>query len=156
MEIEKKDIEEIGEAIEALGKMLETELQNLNLRLEKLEDLVSEPLEINEIDEKEEVKEEKKIPKPDYYDLKKDTNEIREFLESFDVRLARVEQKTVELLRQFEEENISSMKNDLFIIRKELEFIRSDTKELLDKKEELDKKIQDLEKRIEGSKEELA
>jgi hypothetical protein len=155
MEIKKDDIEEIGEAVEALGKMLETELKNLNLRLEKLEGLLSEPFEVKEIEEVE-LKEERKIPKPDYYELKKDTNEIREFLESFDVRLARVEQKTVELLREFEEENISSMKNDLFIIRKELEFIREDTKEILDKKEELDKKIQDLEKKIEGSKEELA
>lgn len=154
MEIEKEDIEEIGEAVEALGKMLEAELQNINLRLEKLEDLFSEPFEVKEIEE--EVKEEKKIPRPDYYELKKDTSEIREFLESFDVRLARVEQKTVELLRQFEEENISSMKNDLFIIRKELEFIRENTKELIDKKEELDKKIKDIEKRIEGTKEELA
>ena len=155
MDIEKKDIEEIGEAVEALGKMLETELQNLNLRLEKLEDLLSEPFEVKEIEEVE-LKEEQKIPKPDFYELKKDTNEIREFLESFDVRLARVEQKTVELLREFEEENISSMKNDLFIIRKELEFIREDTKEILDKKEELNKKIQELEKKIEGSKEDLA
>jgi hypothetical protein len=151
MEIEKEDIEEIGEAIEALGKMVETELQDMNLRLEKLENLLSEPIEVEE-EKEEETKEEPKIPKPDYYELKKDTNEIREFLESFDVRLARVEQKTIELLREFQEENISSMKNDLFLIRKELEFIRSDTKELLDKKEKLDKKIQDLEKKIEGSK----
>lgn len=154
MEIEKEDIEEIGEAIEALGKMVEAELQEINLRLKKLEHLASEPAVVEE--EEEEEKEKQTIPRPDYYELKKDTNEIREFLESFDVRLARVEQKAVELLREFQEENISSMKNDLFLIRKDLEFIRSDTKELLDKKEELDKKIQDLEKRIEGSKGELA
>lgn len=152
MEIEKEDIEEIGDAIEALGKMVETELQSISIRLEKLESLFSESVVVEE----DEAKETQRIPKPDYYELKKDTNEIREFLESFDVRLARVEQKTIELLREFQEENISSMKNDLFLIRKELEFLRNDTRELMDKKEELDKKIQDIEKRMEGSKGELA
>ena len=151
MDIEKEDIEEIGEAVEALGKMVEAELQNINLRLEKLERAMSQPV----IVEEEEVEEKERIPRPDFYELKKDTNEIREFLESFDVRLARVEQKTVELLREFQEEEISAMKNDLFLIRKELEFIRGDTRELLDKKEELDKKIQDPGKKTEGSKEEL-
>lgn len=148
MDIEKEDIEEIGEAIEALGKMVEAELQEINLRLKKLENLASEPVVVEE----EEEEQKQKIPRPDYYELKKDSNEIREFLESFDVRLARVEQKTVEILREFQEQDISSMKNDLFLIRKDLEFMRSDTKELLDKKEELDKKIEDLEKPIEGSK----
>lgn len=152
MDIEKEDIEEIGEAIEALGKMMENELQRINLRLEKLENLFSESVVVDE----DEAKETQRIPRPDYYELKKDTNEIREFLESFDVRLARVEQKTVEILREFQEEDISSIKNDLFLIRKELEFLRDGTRELLNKKEELDKKIKELEQRIEGSKEELA
>jgi hypothetical protein len=147
MEIEKEDIEEIGEAIEALGKMMEAELQEINLRLKKLENLASEPVVVEE----EEEEEKQKIPRPDYYELKKDTSEIREFLESFDVRLARVEQKTVEILREFQEHDISSMKNDLFLIRKDLEFIRNDTKELLDKKEELDKKIEHLEQKLKRS-----
>jgi len=152
MDIEKEDIEEIGEAIEALGKMMESELQRISLRLEKLENLLSE----SAVVEEDETKEKQSIPRPDYYELKKDTNEIREFLESFDVRLARVEQKSVEILREFQEEDISSIKNDLFLIRKELEFLRDGTRELLDKKEELDKKIKELEQRIKGSKEELA
>lgn len=152
MEIEKEDIEEIGEAIDALGKMMETELQSISIRLEKLESLFSESILVEE----DEPKEKQKIPRPDFYELKKDTNEIREFLESFDVRLARVEQKTIELLREFQEQDISSIKNDLFLIRKELEFLRDGNRELLDHKEELDKRIKDVEQRIEGSKGKLA
>ncbi len=152
MEIEKEDIEEIGEAIDALGKMMETELQSIIIRLEKLESLFSESILVEE----DEPKEKQKIPRPDFYELKKDTNEIREFLESFDVRLARVEQKTIELLREFQEQDLSLIKNDLFLIRKELEFLRDGTRELLDHKEELDKRIKDVEQRIEGSKGELA
>jgi len=148
MEIEKEDIEEIGEAIEALGKMVEAELQEMNLRLKKLENLISEPI---VVEEEEGAEERPKIPRPDFWELKKDTNEIREFLESFDVRLARVEQKAVELLREFQEQDISSMKNDLFLIRKDLEFIRNDTKELLDKKEELDEKIEHLKQKLKRS-----
>ena len=148
MEIEKEDIEEIGEAIEALGKMVEAELQEMNLRLKKLENLISEPV---VVEEEEEAEERPKILRPDFWELKKDTNEIREFLESFDVRLARVEQKAVELLREFQEQDISSMKNDLFLIRKDLEFIRNDTKELLDKKEELDEKIEHLKQKLKRS-----
>ena len=143
---------DIGEAIDALGKMMETELQSINIRLDKLESLFSESIVVEE----DEPKEKQKIPRPDFYELKKDTNEIREFLESFDVRLARVEQKTIELLREFQEQDISSIKNDLFLIRKELEFLRDGTRELLDHKEELDKKIKEVEQRIEGSKGELA
>jgi len=55
-------------------------------------------------------------------------------LESFDMRLARIEQKVIDIQRETQEGGISELKNDLFLMQKELEFIRNDTKEILERK----------------------
>jgi chromosome segregation ATPase len=143
MALEKEDIDALGEALEAIGNLFENEFAKLNQRLTLLEKYLStkEP--------------DGKVYKQEFYELKKDTQEIREFLESFDVRMARIEQKVIDIQREAQEGGISEIKNDLFLIQKELEFIRNDTKEILESKEFLDKKMKELDerlRRLEGEK----
>jgi chromosome segregation ATPase len=143
MSVEKEDIDALGEALEAIGNLLENEFTKFNQRLTWLEKFLTEK------------EPEGKVYKQEFYELKKDMQEIREFLESFDVRMARIEQKVIDIQREAQEGGISEIKNDIFLIQKELEFIRTDTRELLEKKEFLDKKMKDLDerlRRLEGEK----
>lgn len=143
MSVEKEDIDALGEALEAIGNLLEDEFTKLNQRLTWLEKFLTEK------------EPEGKVYKQEFYELKKDMQEIREFLESFDVRMARIEQKVIDIQREAQEGGISEIKNDIFLIQKELEFIRTDTREILEKKEFLDKKMKDLDerlRRLEGEK----
>jgi len=143
MSVEKEDIDALGEALEAIGNLLEDEFIKLNQRLTWLEKFLTEK------------EPEGKVYKQEFYELKKDMQEIREFLESFDVRMARIEQKVIDIQREAQEGGISEIKNDIFLIQKELEFIRTDTREILEKKEFLDKKMKELEermRRLEGGK----
>ena len=128
MSVEKEDIDALGEALEAIGNLLEDEFTKLNQRLTWLEKFLTEK------------EPEGKVYKQEFYELKKDMQEIREFLESFDVRMARIEQKVIDIQREAQEGGISEIKNDIFLIQKELEFIRNDTKEILESKEFLYKK----------------
>ena len=143
MSVEKEDIDALGEALEAIGNLLEDEFTKLNQRLTWLEKFLTEK------------EPEGKVYKQEFYELKKDMQEIREFLESFDVRMARIEQKVIDIQREAQEGGISEINNDIFLIQKELEFIRTDTREILEKKEFLDKKMKDLDerlRRLEGEK----
>lgn len=107
MDIEKEDLEEIGEAIEELGNLLDEELEDISLKLSNIEEFLSE----KESDDKKYKKE--------FYDLKKDTTEIKEFLESFDLRLTGLEKKLAEMHIGVQE--------DIEKIKKGLELLRSDT-----------------------------
>jgi chromosome segregation ATPase len=143
MSVEKEDIDALGEALEAIGNLLENEFTKFNQRLTWLEKFLTEK------------EPEGKVYKQEFYELKKDMQEIREFLESFDVRMARIEQKVIDIQREAQEGGVSEIKNDIFLIQKELEFIRTDTREILEKKELLDKKMKDLDerlRRLEGGK----
>ena len=122
MSVEKEDIDALGEALEAIGTLIENEFQRLNQRLDWLEKALAEQ------------EPESKVYKQEVFELKKDTQEIRELLESFDMRLARIEQKVIDIQRETQEGGISELKNDLFLMQKELEFIRNDTKEILERK----------------------
>jgi chromosome segregation ATPase len=153
MEIEKhefsvlrKDIEEVGEAVETLGVMMETELQKINLQLNQLAKSISD------------IRSQEKDFKEEIYELRSQISagsighEIKEFFEEFEAVVSRTESRISELQRIFkdDEDHTAGIKNDLLIIKRDLQFVRSDLKEILDRREYLDKKLKDFENRIDG------
>jgi chromosome segregation ATPase len=138
MPIEKKDIEEVGEAVEALGVMVERELHRINLHLDQLTKSLSE------------VVGQEKNSKEEISELKNQIQETREFLEAFQATVSRTESRITELQRvlQDEEDPAAQIRNDLLIIKRDLQFVRSDLKEILDHREHLDEKIRDFDDRI--------
>jgi chromosome segregation ATPase len=138
MQIEKKDVEEVGEAVEALGVMVERELHGINLRLNQLAKSLSEVLG-QERGSKEEISE-----------LRDQIQETREFLEAFQATVSRTESRIAELQRvlQDEEDPAAQIRNDLLAIKRDLQFVRSDLKEVLDHREHLDQKIKGFDNRI--------
>ena len=140
MPIEKKDIEEVGEAVEALGVMVERELHRINLHLDQLTKSLSE------------VVGQEKNSKEEISELKNQIQETREFLEAFQATVSRTESRINELQRilQDEEDPAAQIRNDLLIIKRDLQFVRSDLKEILDSREYMDKKLKDSQDRIDG------
>ncbi len=138
MPIEKKDIEEVGEAVEALGVMVERELHRVNLHLGQLTKSISD------------VVGEEKSSKEEILEVKNQIQETREFLEAFQATVSRTESRINELQRilQDEEDPAAQIRNDLLIIKRDLQFVRSDLKEILDHREHLDEKIRDFDNRI--------
>ncbi|KPL02375.1 MAG: hypothetical protein AMJ90_06000 [candidate division Zixibacteria bacterium SM23_73_2] len=106
MDIEEDDLEEIGEAIEELGGLLEEGLEDITRTLSNIEEFL----------EKKQLEDKKQ--KEEFFDLKKETIDIKELLESFDLRLAGLEKKATELFIGFQEE--------IEKIKKQLESLRSD------------------------------
>ena len=138
MPIEKKDVEEVGEAVEALGVMVERELHRINLHLDQLTKSLSE------------VVGQEKNSKEEISELKNQIQETREFLEAFQATVSRTESRINELQRilQDEEDPAAQIRNDLLIIKRDLQFVRSDLKEILDHREHLDEKFRDFDNRI--------
>ena len=138
MPIEKKDVEEVGEAVEALGVMVERELHRINLHLNQLAKSISD------------VTGQEKNSKEEISELKNQIQETREFLEAFQATVSRTESRINELQRilQDEEDPAAQIRNDLLIIKRDLQFVRSDLKEILDHREHLDEKIRDFDNRI--------
>ena len=138
MPIEKKDVEEVGEAVEALGVMVERELHRINLHLNQLAKSISD------------VTGQEKNSKEEISELKNQIQETREFLEGFQSTVSRTESRITELQRilQDEEDPAAQIRNDLLIIKRDLQFVRSDLKEILDHREHLDEKIRDFDNRI--------
>jgi chromosome segregation ATPase len=157
MEIEKhefcvlrKDIEEVGEAVETLGVMMETQLQKINLQLNQLNKFISD------------LRSQEKNFKEEIYELRNQIStgaigqEIKEFFEEFEAVVSRTESRISELQRIFkdDEDHTAGIKNDLLIIKRDLQFVRSDLKEILGHREYLDKRLKDFENRIDGSEKE--
>ncbi len=146
----RKDIEEVGEAVEALGVMMEAELQKINLQLNQLNKSVSDL-----------ISQEKNF-KEEIYELRSQISagsigqETKELLEEFEATVSRTESRISELQRIFKDDegHTAGIKNDLLIIKRDLQFVRSDLKEILDRREYLDKKLKDFENRIDGLEEE--
>ncbi|MCK4386170.1 MAG: hypothetical protein KAW52_07900 [candidate division Zixibacteria bacterium] len=159
MELEKrefsvlrKDIEEVGEAVEALGVMIQAELQKISLQLNQLSKSISD-LRSQDENFKEEIYElRSQIPTESI------GGEIKELLEEFEATVSRTESRISQLQRilsagsegEDEEDPTAQIKNDLLIIKRDLQFVRSDLKEILDRREYLDKKLKDFENRIDG------
>ncbi len=138
MQIEKKDIEEVGEAVEALGVVVERELNRINLQLNQLAKSLSD------------VVCQEKSSKEEILELKNQIQETREFLEAFQAAVSHTESRIAELQRmlQDEEDPAAQIRGDLLIIKRDLQFVRSDLKEISNHREHLDKKIKDFENRI--------
>jgi chromosome segregation ATPase len=138
MQIEKKDIEEVGEAVEALGVVVERELHRINLHLNQLAKSMSD------------VVGQEKNSKEEILELKNQIQETREFLEAFQATVSRTESRIAELQRILhdEEDPAAQIRADLLIIKRDLQLVRSDLKEILNHKENLDKKTRDFENRI--------
>jgi len=142
----RKDVEEVGEAVETLGVMMETELQKINLQLNQLNKSISD------------IRNQEKSFEEEISELKNQIStgsigqEIKEFFEEFEATVSRTESRISELQRIFkdEEDHTAGIKNDLLIIKRDLQFVRSDLKEILDHREYLDKKLKDFENRIDG------
>lgn len=146
MQIEKKDIEEVGEAVEALGVMMETELQKISLHLNQLAKSISD------------IRSQEKSFKEEISELKNQIStgsigqETKELLEEFEATLSRTESRIGELQRAFQDDEdlTAGIRNDLLIIKRDLQFVRSNLKEILDHREYLDEKLKDFENRIDG------
>ena len=131
MSIDKGDIEEIGEAIEQLGEMIEKNLARINQKLEKLGQSAGG---------------QDKGIKQELYEIKGEASEIKEFLESYDARLSRIEIRLGQLLKEKEEaptdfEKLNGLKGIVFSLRE-------DAKEILEHGEYVDGKIKEFENRI--------
>jgi len=131
MSIDKGDVEEIGQAIEQLGEMIETNLARINQKLEKLGQSGGS---------------QDKGIKQELYEIREEASEIREFLESYDARLSRIEIRLGQLLKEKEEmptdvEKLNELKGLVFSLRE-------DAKEILGHGEFVDGKIREFENRI--------
>lgn len=152
MQIQKKDIEEVGEAVEALGVMMEAELRKINLKLNHLSKSIFD-LRSQEKNSKEEISQLR-----NQISAGSMGQETRELLEKFGATVSRTESRISELQRIFsagsigedEEDHTAEIKNDLLIIKRDLQFLRSDLKEISDHREYLDKKLKDFENKIDG------
>jgi hypothetical protein len=88
MVIEKEDLEAIGEAIENLGQMTENNLQHLSLSLDEVKKFWQnwEGWQKSFIEE--------------FFDLKKETAEIRELLENLDLKVSQLEARILNRLKE--------------------------------------------------------
>lgn len=140
MELERRYIEEVGEAVEALGIMLERELGLINQRLEVLYRSVVES------------KEEEKDFGEKIQEIKEEMIKNQKLLQGLENTLSRTVSRLSDLPKDIplEEEFTEELKNDLVAIKRELQFTRSDLKELLKRQEDLEKGIKEHSKKEEG------
>jgi chromosome segregation ATPase len=140
MELEKRYIEEVGEAVEALGIMLERELGLINQRMEVLYRWLAES------------KEEEKDFGERIQEIKEEMVKNQKLLQGLENKLSRTVSGLSDLPKDIplEEEFTEEIKNDLVAIKRELQFARSDLKELLEKQEDLEKSIKEHSKKGEG------
>lgn len=129
MTLERRDIEEVGEAVEALGIMLEEELAKLNERLGELHVFVTQ------------IKEDGQSSKQKMLELKEEMTKAYEVIKGLENIISRTESRWIDLQKNIsDEEDLSEeIKNDLLIIKRDLQLVRSDLKELLEQKRNLEK-----------------
>ncbi len=142
MALERRYIEEVGEAVEALGIMLERELVAIKQGLAELYQSLAQ------------IQDEEKNLSQEVQKLKDETKTREGFLRGLENIMSRTESRLADLQKDYsdEEDLAGEIKNDLLVIKRELQFVRSDLKELLkqrgnvaDKrsKDEKEKKAQD-------------
>jgi chromosome segregation ATPase len=121
MVLERSDIEEVGEAVEALGNMVEEELQAINERLGQLHQSIAQT--------KEEV----------LLKLKAEMMKTQETVKGVEIVISRTEAKLADLQEgaSEEEDYDEELKNDLLIIKKELQSVRSELKEFIERQNHL-------------------
>ncbi|KPL00641.1 MAG: hypothetical protein AMJ91_03840 [candidate division Zixibacteria bacterium SM23_73_3] len=129
MELQRRYIEEVGEAVEALGIMLEKELRAIKQGLAELYQFIAQ------------IKDEEKNLSQAMQELKEEMMGTQKLLQGFETIISRTESKFTDLQKDLSEEDFSAeIKNDLLIIKRDLQFARSDLKELLSRQEDLEKK----------------
>jgi uncharacterized coiled-coil DUF342 family protein len=127
MEQGRKYIEEVGEAVENLGIMLEKELGRINQGLVELYRLVAK------------IKEEGADLSEKFQVFKVQMDEAKKLLQGFENKLSKLEFKLAGTQKDPEEENnLEEIRVDLLAIKGELQHARSDLKELLKRQEDLE------------------
>jgi len=142
VELQRRYIEEVGEAVEALGIMLEKELRAIKQGLAELCQFVAR------------IRDEEKSLTQTVQELKEGMIGTQKFLHGLETVISRTESKLIDLQKDLssEEDFAGEIRNDLLIIKRDLQFTRSDLKELLKRQEDLDRKSEGFEEREEGLK----
>jgi septation ring formation regulator EzrA len=141
MALERRYIEEVGEAVEALGIMLERELGRITQGLAELYRMVTL------------TQDQEKTISQKMDDLKDDMLRTQKHLGEFETMISRVESRLLDLQKDLsdEEDDAADIKNDLLVIKKDLQFARSDIKELLKRQDDLEKGLMHPQERDEGN-----
>jgi len=129
MVLQRMDIEEVGEAVEALGIMLEKELLAINQRLAELYRFVAQ-MKVEERNFSQEVQK-----------LKDEMMSTQKLLQGFETIISRTESRLLDLQKDTsdEEDFAGEIKNDLLTIKRDLQFTRSDLRELLKRQDDVEK-----------------
>lgn len=132
MEQERRYIEEVGEAVEKLGIMLEQELGRINQGLVELYRMVAK------------IKEEGTDLSEKVQTFKDQMDETKKLLQGFDNKLSKLEFKLAGTQKDPEDENnLEEIRADLLAIKSEFQFARNDLKELLKRQDDLEEILRD-------------
>ncbi len=126
---DREDIEEVGDAVEALGIMIEEALKVIYERIGGLHSLVAQ-MNTGGQGFKEELLE-----------LKKEMAKSHEVIRGLENIVSRTESRLVDMQKNIsdDEDYSEDIKNDLLIIKRDLQFVRGDLNELLPRKEDMEK-----------------
>jgi chromosome segregation ATPase len=127
MEQERRYIEEVGEAVENLGIMLEQELGRINQGLVELYHMVAK------------IKEEGTDLSEKIQLFKDQMDETKRLLQGFENKLSKLEFKLAGTQKDPEDENnLEEIRTELLAIKGELQFAKNDLKELLKRQDDLE------------------
>lgn len=134
--IEKKDIQEVGDAVERVGQELDKQLNRVWEKLSSLSQLVTE------------IDFHLKSFKQEITLLKKEWSEAEEAIEGWENKVDKIESRFTALIKNFEKTDVREMdiRADQNLIKKELENLKSGLKELLGHTFYVTKKLQDLDR----------
>ncbi len=132
--MDRRDLEEVGEAVEALGIMLEKQLGTLRQGLAELYRMLAQD------------KEDEKGFRKETKSMGQQITEMRTSVEQLGNIQSRTESRLADLQTGLSEEEdlTGEIKNDLLAIKRDLQLLRSDMKELLERQERLEKRHQDF------------
>jgi chromosome segregation ATPase len=139
MSSERRYVEEVGEAVEALGVMLERELAKITQGLAEIHRIIVQ------------MRDEAKNVSQEIQKLKEEMTKDRKLVPGLESALSRTELKLTELERipWADDDAGEELRNDLLTLKKELQFARSDLKELLRRQDDLESKLTDWKERKE-------
>ena len=133
MELERRYIEEVGQAVENLGIMLEQELGRINQGLVELYRMVAK------------IKEEGTDLGERVQTVKDQMDETKKLLQGFENKLYKLEFKLLGAQKDLEDENnLEEIRGDLLAVKSEFQFARSDLKELLKRQDDLEGILRDM------------
>ena len=132
MELERRYIEEVGEAVEGLGIMLEKELGEIKRALAALYQSLGG------------IKDQEKNLNGELQKLREEVKTMDGFLHGVENMMSRTESRLTDLQTgSSDEEDLGEeIKADLLVVKRELQFVRNDLKELLTHQEAMAKRLQ--------------